>query len=63
MSHKEVYKAQSITAFISMFPKIVHYDKSRSEPLVILPSNNMMYTTRADAIRNQHDRGKKRKKT
>jgi hypothetical protein len=45
-----------------MFPKIVHYDKSGSEPLVILP-NNMMYTTRADAIRKQHDRGKKRKKT
>jgi hypothetical protein len=63
MSHKKVYKAQSITAFISTFPKIVHYDKSRSEPLVILPSNNMMYTTRADAIRKQHERGKKRKKT
>jgi len=61
--HKNVYKTQSITAFISRFPQTVHYDKARSEPLIISPGNNMLYLTRADAIRKQHDRGKKRKKT
>jgi len=61
--HKNVYKTQSITAFISRFPQTVHYDKARSEPLVISPGDNKMYITRADAIRKQHDRGKKRKKT
>jgi hypothetical protein len=57
------YKTQSITAFISRFPQTVLYDKSSSNPLIISPNNSEMYITRADAIRKQHDRGKKRKKT
>ena len=57
-----VYKSQPITTFFSRFPHIVRYDKSRPNPLKISPSDNKMYTTRADAIRKQHDRGKKRKK-
>ena len=63
MPHKNVYKTQSITAFISRFPQTVHYDKARSDSLSISPSNINLYTTRADEIRKQHDRGKKRKKT
>ncbi len=61
--HKKVYKTQPITAFISRFPQTVLYDNSKSDALVITPSNNKMYITRADEIRKQHDRGKKRKKT
>ena len=57
---KKVYKTQSITAFISRFPKTVHFDKTRTETQEKTTStDNNLYTTRADAIRKQHDRCKK----
>jgi hypothetical protein len=65
------YKMQSITKFIFKFPENVHYDNSRpcaklsSSPNYTLISSsprNNKYSTRGEAIRKQHDRGKKRKR-
>ena len=62
-TEKCLQNAIHLSVFISRFPKTVHYDKSRSETLVISASTDKLYPTRADAIRKQQDRGKKRKKT
>src|SRR5271170_1588480 len=76
-SRATVYKTQSMTEFIFKFPQVVVHETSSSDPFQLPRSttnnkvgtyqllrsftDNKDFSTRADAIRREHDRGKKRK--
>jgi hypothetical protein len=62
-ANAKVYKTQPITEFIFKFPRIMAHDSARTDPFYLFRSltDNKSFITRADAIRKQHDRGKKRK--
>ena len=57
------FKTQSIIKFLHKFP-ILENDKGRPNPFQLFSSTkNYKFQTRTDAIRSEHDRGKKRKKS
>jgi len=73
-SRATVYKTQSMTEFIFKFPQVVVHETSSSDPFQLPRSttnnkvgtyqllrsftDNKDFSTRADAIRREHDRGK-----